>query len=286
MARFRNKKKWTSAIAGVLVLVMAVGLLAGLGSIGGSETATIGSSSFSVGGISQETGKGIDSNVSVYTKERIACQGLSIVPDFSSSSKYQLFFYNEDDVFVSATELRSDTFEASAIPAAGRYVRIVIYPSTVDENGKQIENFKVRFWNVRDIVKDFDITVSKTQTVANRAEGAMRVKFSDSLVLPPVVDLMVEGATFDKGARSWSGMSSVADCSVFVADVSSVSQIKLTVSSETFLTFFFVDSNGKLLFERPVLSGSPQIVDVKSASFVVVNLPENVEFSFSDYMSR
>lgn len=286
MARFRNKKKWTSAIAGVLVLVMAVALVAGLASLGRDETTAIGSSSFSVGGISQETGKGIDSSVSVYTKERIACQGLSIVPDFSSSSKYQLFFYNEDDVFVGATELRSDTFEASAIPAAGRYVRIVIYPSTVDENGKQIENFKVRFWDVRGIVDDFEIMVNKTQTTDNLLENAMQVNFAEALVFPPVVNLKVEGATFDKSVNSWSGITAAKDSCVLVADVSALSQVKLTVFSENVLMFAFVDATGKLVLEVPVLSGSPQIVNVKSASFVVVNFPENADFSVTAYMPR
>lgn len=286
MARTRVKNKWISTIAGVLVLVLAIGAVVGLTSIGSEDKTTVTSLSFSVGGISTQTGKGINTSTSVYTEDRIACQGLSVVPSFSCSSTYQIFFYNEDDVFVRATEVRSDTFDASAIPAGGRYARIVIYPSTLDENGKQIEDFKIHLWDVRSIVKDFEITVNETQTTGNLAESAVSLEYASSLVFPPVADLLVEGAAFDKSANSWSGMSAAEASRVLVVDVSHLSKVKLAVSSEGFLAFDFVNENGKLVFEAPVLPGSPQVVDVGSAAYIVVNLTSDIEFSVTEYMPR
>ena len=95
MARTRVKNKWASTFAGALVLILVIGAVVALTSIGNEDKTTVTSSSFSVGGISTQTGKGINASTSVYTEDRIACQGLSVVPSFSCSSTYQIFFYND-----------------------------------------------------------------------------------------------------------------------------------------------------------------------------------------------
>ena len=86
MARTRVKNKWISTIAGVLVLVLAIGAVVALTSIGNEDKTTVTSSSFSVGGISTQTGKGINASTSVYTEDRIACLGLSVALTKTSSS--------------------------------------------------------------------------------------------------------------------------------------------------------------------------------------------------------
>ena len=48
---------------------------------------------------------------------------------------YQIFFYDENDRFLEATEILSDKYvEQKLLPT---YARIVIYPSTLDEEGNR-----------------------------------------------------------------------------------------------------------------------------------------------------
>lgn len=82
--------------------------------------------SWEIGGLTS-TGKYTETKKSIYTKESFSCDGLKTILDFDSNIKYQVFFYDEKDVFISATEVLTESKEHE-VPENAELARIVITP--------------------------------------------------------------------------------------------------------------------------------------------------------------
>ena len=150
----------------VVLIAIIVSSAALLISFSNRKTTTIHSTEFSVGAINSE-GIYVENNKSIYTKDLIECQGLTITPDFEANGTFQVFYYGEDKIFVGFTDalkasdgiyLKDSTFENA------KYCRIMITPDVpVDEDGNVDEDFKIRFYNVLSFANDYTITVNKKQ---------------------------------------------------------------------------------------------------------------------------
>ena len=168
MSRFKRKIKinWKNIISFVLVGALLFGVVAGLSSIFGKDTKTISSMAFAVGSINEQ-GNYEKSDLSIYTKDMFACQGLSIEPDFEATGAYQVFFYDEDKNFIGATDImeaEEGVYKKSNDFAYAKYCRIVITPDVPnDEDGNPEEDFKIRFYEVVGYADDYNITVNKKQ---------------------------------------------------------------------------------------------------------------------------
>lgn len=169
MKRFRfNKIKWDKILSAALVIVLLVGCTAGLAAIFNTKTTDVSNFEFKKGAL-DKNGLYIKSDTSIYTKELIACEGLVIEPDFEASGTYQVFYYDSNKSFISATET-FDTHTNGAYTRGNsvleaRYCRIVISPDVpTDEDGYPVENWKIHFWEVADYANDYKITVNKKQT--------------------------------------------------------------------------------------------------------------------------
>lgn len=88
---------------------------------------------FEVGGLGND-GKYVNDELSLYTKESFACEGLSAKLDFDSEISYQFFFYDINDNFISSSEVYTGGSNAT-IPLNGAYARVEITPKN-DEDGK------------------------------------------------------------------------------------------------------------------------------------------------------
>ena len=166
MRKLRRKLNLKSILSATLVCALLVGSVFGLTSVLGKKEKTISPFAFSQGAVNE---KGIyeESKTSIYTKELIECQGLTITPDFEASGTYQVFYYDENKNFIGATDdlnaedgayTKGNTFEIA------KYARIMITPDVpTDENGKKVEDFKIRFYEVNGYAKDYTITVNKKQ---------------------------------------------------------------------------------------------------------------------------
>ena len=167
MVRYRKKINWKSLLTAVLAVLLFAGAVVGIASMGGKETKTISSLSFKVGAI-DENGVFAKSDTSIYTKDMFECQGLKIEPDFETTGTYQVFYYGEDKAFLGATEVMEANAGAYAKGeefTEAKYARIVITPEIpVDEDGKEIEDFKIRSLQVAGYANDYTITVNKDQT--------------------------------------------------------------------------------------------------------------------------
>ena len=187
----RISKKTKSIISGILLVAIVAGVLAFAGSIFGSETKTISSTAFSVGGINAQ-GNYEKTDLSIYTKDMFECQGLSIEPDFEATGTYQVFYYSENRNFLGSTEVmnaedgvynKGDTF------ALAQYARIVITPDVpVDEDGKEVEDFKIRFYEVNGYANEYTITVNKEQKFVSASKNNL-FKIDESRI-----DYMIENS--------------------------------------------------------------------------------------------
>lgn len=288
MARYRKRTNWRSIITGGLAILLVAGAVFGLVKLTSNDTRTIGGTAFSVGSIDLVTGKGVsEDKTSIYTKDKISCQGLSIVPEFDCISQYRVFFYNEDDQFLEATDKRSDSFTSAEIPACAQYARVVIYPSTLDEDGKQIKDFKVKLWEVLDIANDVKITVAKDQKSWNVIANAVAVEYSDTLVFPPVVDMMIEGATYNANGSKWAAIVEATDSRVLVMDVSDLSKVKAVLTTDTAITVYFVDAIGTAVGNTTLAAAKTTSVDIPTgAAFAILPLAEDAEIVLTEYLPR
>ena len=89
---------------------------------------------YSVGGLT-DYGKFDDVKDSLYTKEVFECKGIEVQLDFDADITYEIYFYDEDENFVSKTEELSSSYKDEC-PEEAVYARIVIHP-TFDEDDKE-----------------------------------------------------------------------------------------------------------------------------------------------------
>ena len=162
MRRKLNFKNIISIGLAVLVLFGAVGAVA---SFATNDSRTIGFNAFEIGSLLEVDGQYVEDKTAIFTKEAFECQGFKVKPEFDSDVTYQIFWYNEDELYLDCTDkttLKSAQFVGST-PELAKYARIVIYPSQLDEDGKQIKDFKVSIFDIPRIVNNLNITVDKEQ---------------------------------------------------------------------------------------------------------------------------
>lgn len=142
----------------IIVIVLAVAL--GLGSIFAlracftekdSEAKKQISIGYDIGALSKD-GKYVESDVSIYTKEAFACEGLRITPIFDNTITYRVFFYDQDGYFISATDTLDNVY--TNVPLVACYARIEITPD---------DDEVVSWWEKAGYANQLKIEVSETQ---------------------------------------------------------------------------------------------------------------------------
>ena len=131
----RNLKK----IIIIILCVLGVGFLTSLlfKSFAGDTEKVF--TTFAVGCI-DETGDIDDSELSIYTKKAIEFEVLVVDWDEEKNGTYQLFFYDEDDEFVSASEVYNADAEIEMVEGATQ-ARLVITPTLEEDD--EINFFEV-----------------------------------------------------------------------------------------------------------------------------------------------
>lgn len=131
----------------ILLVVLCLGIVGGgitgivkLTDSGKLDTKTISSTKFSVGGL-DSTGKYMNTNASIYTKEAFECQGLEVSLDFDNEIEYQIYFYDQNNDFVHTTGKLSTAFVKDSVPFFAKYARIVATPKN-DEVVSKLEVLK------------------------------------------------------------------------------------------------------------------------------------------------
>ena len=148
MAKYRNFKNrinWKT----VILAVVSVALVAALAVTGitlfnkkdkDSDGYVQVEPKFSIGGLSA-TGAYVETNASLYTKEAIEADSVRVKLEFDSNVNYQLFFYDENGNFVSATTSLASGSTNETLPDGATCFRIMITPvwgEDVDEDDQKV----------------------------------------------------------------------------------------------------------------------------------------------------
>lgn len=147
-------KKVIVTIATVLITLTIFGLIASLfvKLDRQTSTTTIGSESYSIGTL-DESGKFVEGDTAIYMRKAITTDGLKVELADNAEITYQIFFYDEKDQFISATDALSEDF-TGAIPENAKSAKIMITP-TADADGK------VTFFEISGYANQLTVTVKK-----------------------------------------------------------------------------------------------------------------------------
>lgn len=134
----RKTKRILSIVLGFVLLFGAIALVVNLVKPKNDELKEI-HPTFEVGGL-DENGDFVDTKESLYTKKAIEYNELKVAIDFDANIQYQLFYYDEDDKFVSTSEVftKGHTEESEET----KYVRVLItpvYDKDATEEDKEIK---------------------------------------------------------------------------------------------------------------------------------------------------
>ena len=152
--RKRGKAKTVIVTALVVCAILIFGAFAV--NLLRADTRTVGASAFSVGGL-DETGTYIERSDAIYTKDLIECKGLKIERDFESNVSYQVFFYDEEEEFLEASELITEKF--SDVPENAKYCRVMIVPEVPED--VEADEFEIGFFSAIKYAKQLTITVNR-----------------------------------------------------------------------------------------------------------------------------
>lgn len=275
-------RKTKSIISGIVLVALIAGVLALAVSWLGKDTKSISSTEFAVGAINAE-GVYVKNDQSIYTKDLIECQGLSIEPDFEATGTYQVFYYGEDKNFIGATDpinAEDGVYnKASTFPLA-KYCRIMITPDIpTDEDGYVEEDFKIRFYEVAGYANDYNITVDKKQTF-NEVTSNLWVK-SETMGTDNFYTIN-EGVAFD----TYSTTTAETFCNSELIDVTGYKKLVIVADFDTLKGVnYYTWTASKTLVEYLPLDIDSENVDVTvsgNTATYVFELDRNVSYvSFS-----
>ena len=121
----------------IVIIIMAVAMIALFLMVANMannsvDTKTVGLFAFEIGGLDAE-GNAIKDTSCIRLKEAVNADGLEIVVDEECDVKYVVYFFelNEDDeeVFISKTDVLEADFDASLIPEGATLAKVVITPT-------------------------------------------------------------------------------------------------------------------------------------------------------------
>lgn len=158
MKKFFRKFNWKGLVAAILTCGVIVGAVAGVVTIFNNDTKTISPGVFSVGSL-DENGEYVKSEKTLYTKEAFECVGLRVEQNFDSNITYDVYYYDHDERFIESKLGLTGVYDEDYPLAC--LARIVIHPEIPDD--VDLDDFKIRFWEVRGIANDLKITVNKNQ---------------------------------------------------------------------------------------------------------------------------
>ena len=167
--KFNRKTKKTLSI--IMVCVIAIGAICGFSSLTDKldEDMKIIMPSFEVGGLDNTTGKYVETEGSIYTKESFECQGLTIKLDFDSQVKYQVFYYDELDEYIGECTPEYDESVELVVPEGAKFARVKVTPvwgADVKEKERVVEWYEVFKYSTQleiSVFKDQETVVEPTE---------------------------------------------------------------------------------------------------------------------------
>ena len=162
--KFNRKTKKILSI--IMVCVITLGAICGISAISNklNEDTKIITPTFEVGGLDNVTGKYVETDGSIYTKESFECQGLTIKLDFDSQVKYQVFYYDELDEYIGECTPEYDESMQLVVPEGAKLARVKVTPvwgADVKADDRVVEWYEVLKYSTQ-----LEISVFKDQEVS------------------------------------------------------------------------------------------------------------------------
>ena len=139
MVNALKKHKTADTIKWIIAFLLIIGLVATTVTLfvklDRQTTVTeIGAEAYIIGTLDDE-GAAEEGNASIVTRNAFTVDGLKVEIADDATVTYTLYFYGEDDTFISKTDALTEDFDGSAIPENAETAKIVITP-TADEDGR------------------------------------------------------------------------------------------------------------------------------------------------------
>ena len=150
-----TKKKIKELVSVIIVIGLLLAVMGLISGISSSKTKTLSSFGYTRGCLDSQTGEFVKSDTMLVTEDAFACQGLSIESDFTSNTRYEIYYYREDNSFIGKTDLIKGTYNKGTSFLNAKYARIVLQPD-VDE--------KIPLWDILKHADDITVSVSKDQS--------------------------------------------------------------------------------------------------------------------------
>ena len=115
---------------------------------------------FEVGGLNDVDGKYEESKKTIYTKDAFECQGLEVELDFDNNIKYQVFYYESDGDYISATNVLEGN-QNLEVPSLATHARMEITPIWKDDVKEKDQ--EIKWYQVSKYATQLDIKVHKEQ---------------------------------------------------------------------------------------------------------------------------
>ena len=164
--KHKTKQTLKTILLGALGIGAIVGVASGINTLvekNDTELKTI-HPTFSVGGLNEADGKYELSDKTLYTKDAFECQGLQIKLAFDNYIDYQVFFYEDDGDFISASSVISGNQEIN-VPLFATHARLELTPNW-DEMGEDYAKEKdqvIKWYEVTKYTPQIEVKVNKEQ---------------------------------------------------------------------------------------------------------------------------
>ena len=151
----RNKTKFTLVFVALAVIaVMIISAFTKIDNLQASRKLT--NNDYSVGAVSVESGKVIESKQSYYTENLMELEGAEFKVEDDATASYKVFFYDEDEKYISATSNLTGDLDIESIPETAKYFRVMVTPALVD--GEPVE---CTVFNTTKYISQISITIAK-----------------------------------------------------------------------------------------------------------------------------
>ena len=133
----RSHKK-SDMIKWILVLIVGIALIGAVIGLAvklnrSTTDERLGSEAYSIGIIDEDGEIDKSEKTSIYTRNAIKVDGLTIELAKDAEVTYSLFFYNKKGKFVESKDYTTTDFKSADVPEGATSVRIVITPTDDDE---------------------------------------------------------------------------------------------------------------------------------------------------------
>lgn len=167
---YSRKSKIKTIIAVILTVASVIGAVAGIAALVNKNKTEDGLTKVNAGyeiGALSATGDYEESEGSLYTKEAFECEGgVKVELDFDATVKYKVFFYNDNDAFISASEELDKTATTEA-PEGATHARVMVTP--IWDADVDTEDQVIKWYNKGTYTKQLTVYTIEAKEAAEEA---------------------------------------------------------------------------------------------------------------------